>query len=302
MKTAGTNEAVTVWKRGRLDARTAPAEVLFGRMYEDSAIEQAAFKDRSRVFCIASAGCTAMALAPQHEVVAVDINPRQLAYAQRRLDGAPAIRGRAEQLMSFARFFAPLAGWWPSAVQEFVNLEDPERQMAYWRDRLDTWRFRRSWDLLFSVVTLRAAYSPQLLDLLPRRFGSVMRGRMERCFSRHPNRSNPYVRALLLGELPEQPVAPAAGLVRLVESDAAEFLESAPAGSFDGFSLSNILDGPGPAYRARLTRAVQHAAAPGATAVLRSFGTADSACSADRAADDRSMLWGSVWVGPAADL
>ena len=31
--------AVTIWERGRLDARVGPRQVLFGRMYEDSNIE-----------------------------------------------------------------------------------------------------------------------------------------------------------------------------------------------------------------------------------------------------------------------
>ena len=45
-------------------------------------IELDAFRPGGRILCIASAGCTAMKLAPDHEVVAVDINPIQLAYAE----------------------------------------------------------------------------------------------------------------------------------------------------------------------------------------------------------------------------
>jgi hypothetical protein len=108
---------VKAWERGRLDARSGPRQVLFGRMYEDAAIELSAFEPGSRVFCIASAGCTAMKLAPQHEVVAADINPVQLAYAQRRFDGEQGVRGRAERIMDFMRFFGPLAGWRPSRVR-----------------------------------------------------------------------------------------------------------------------------------------------------------------------------------------
>jgi len=65
-------------------------------MYEDSGIELRAFKPQSRVFCIASAGCTARALAAAgHEVTAVDINPMQLAYAKSRAAGEPAQVGSA---------------------------------------------------------------------------------------------------------------------------------------------------------------------------------------------------------------
>jgi S-adenosylmethionine:diacylglycerol 3-amino-3-carboxypropyl transferase len=294
--------AVTIWERGRLDARVGPRQVLFGRMYEDPSIELHAFRPGSRVLCIASAGCTAMKLAPHHEVVAVDINPVQLAYAERRFDGDPGFRGRAERVMDFVRFFGPLAGWWPSRVRAFVDLDDPAEQMEYWQRQLNTWRFRTSLDALFSVTALRSVYAPRFLDFLPKRLGAVMRGRMERCFAQHPNRTNPYARSLLIGELRSDPPTPQAKDIRLVHADAASFLDNEAPGSFEGFTLSNILDGVDDAYRQRLIAAVKRAAAPGAVTVLRSFGEADATSPANRAADDRAMLWGSVLVRPIDEL
>jgi hypothetical protein len=141
-----------------------------------------------------------------------------------------------------------------------------------------------------------------LLDFLPKRLGSVMRGRMERCFARHPNRSNTYARSLLLGELSVEPPPPQARDIRLVHADAASFLENEPAGSFDGFTLSNILDGVDEAYKARLVASVKRAARPNAMTVLRSFGDVDLNSPANRADEDRAMLWGTVLVRPAADL
>ena len=294
--------AVTVWERGRLDARVGPRQVLFGRMYEDAAIELDAFQPGGRVLCIASAGCTAMKLAPDHEVVAVDINPVQLAYAERRLNGDPGFRGRAERVMDLARFFAPIAGWWPSRVRTFAELDDPAEQMEYWQQQLNTWRFRAALNGLFSVTALRSVYSSPLLDFLPKRLGVVMRTRMERCFASHPNRTNPYARSLLLGELsPDLPPTEAKD-IRLVHADAAGFLENEPPASFDGFTLSNILDGADEAYRQRLFAAIKRAAAPMATTVLRSFSDADASSPTNRATDDRAMLWGSVLVRPAAEL
>ena len=91
-----------------------------------------------------------------------------------------------------------------------------------------------------------------------------MRTRMERCFASHPNRTNPYARSLLLGELSSDPTPLQAKDIRLVHADAAGFLENEPPASFDGFTLSNILDGaddsnrskfPRPASRARCPRA-----------------------------------------------
>ncbi len=289
--------ADTPWRGGRLDSRAGPKKVLFGRMYEDVAIERAAFAPGARVFCIASAGCTALGLSDRHEVVACDINPAQLAYAEERIAGAPARAGTAERVMGFGRSLARLAGWSPQALRDFVDLTDTAAQTRFWHEHLDTWRFRTGFGALMSVLPLRAVYRGELLGFLPARFGSVLRSRMERCFERHPNATNPYARALFLGEGP--PAAEArsdAHRIRLVPSDAASFLESCPGGSFDGFALSNILDGASASYRARLFAAVEHAASPDAVVVLRSFAEPEEPRPTNRAVDDRSMLWGIVDV------
>jgi S-adenosylmethionine:diacylglycerol 3-amino-3-carboxypropyl transferase len=291
----------TAWRRGRFDARRGPCQVLFGRMYEDASIELAVFAPRGRVFCIASAGCTAMKLAPTHDVVAVDINPVQLAYAEQRVAGAPSIHGVAERMMGLGRALAPGLGWRPSLVRAFLDLDDPAEQIAFWRRHLDTRRFRVAFDSLLSAAALRARYAAPMLDALPRSFGAVLRGRMERCFARHPNRSNPYARALFLGELADE--APReAQRIAWVAADAAEYLEAQPEASFDGFTLSNVLDGADAIYRARLIAAVKRAASTRAVSVLRSFAEPIDAREAERAADDRAMLWGIVDVRPAIAL
>ena len=129
-----------------------------------------------------------------------------------------------------------------------------------------------------------------------------MRGRMERCFALHANRTNPYARALLLGELADVPPPPEAKDIRLVHADAAGYLEREPAASFAGFALSNILDGADAAYQVRLVAAVKRAAAADAVVVLRSFRDPPAALATNRAAEDRAMLWGIVDVRPAAAL
>ena len=118
----------TPWEAGRFDAKGGPKRILFGRMYEDAAIEQAAFRAGGRVFCIASAGCTAMASAPRHRVTAVDINPVQLAYAeQRAAGGADANRlGRARRrLRPAAHGAVRLAA--PPPSRSFLALEASRR-------------------------------------------------------------------------------------------------------------------------------------------------------------------------------
>ena len=82
----------------------------------------------------------------------------------------------------------------------------------------------------------------------------------------------------------------------VITADAASYLEHCATGSFDGFSLSNILDGADPAYARRLWAAVRRAAAPGAVSILRSFSEPADPAEAEGAARDRSALWGAVRV------
>ncbi len=292
------------WQEGRLNARARRRNLLFGRVYEDHAIERRAFSGRGRLFCIASAGCTALALCDEHEVVACDINPAQIEYVRRRLEGGGLETGSAERIMAFMRLFMPLAGWRRAKLEHFLNLDSPSTQLAFWHDELDTWRFRAGLGLFLSPLWLGRAYSSALLSSLPARFDQVLRGRLQRCFARHSNRDNPYARPLLLGSNPlEHDNAPAAraasnGRLELVADDAAAYLERCPAASFDGFSLSNILDGARPAYADRLQSALRRAARPGAVVVSRSFGEPPESPKNNLAEDDRSMLWGIVDVQP----
>jgi hypothetical protein len=267
-------------------------------MYEDADVELDAFARPGRIFCIASAGSTAFRLADRHDVVACDVNPVQLDYARRRAEGAPEKPGDVERAMEIARTFLPIVGWHESVLRAFLALSNLDEQVAFWTLRLDTRRFRAGFDATMSRALLRTVYAPRFLDVLPARLGPVLRARLARGFARHRNATNPYARTLLLGESADEH-RPRASAVRFVLGDAAGVLESSPPGSFDGFALSNILDGADRSYRARLACAVRRAAAPDAVVVVRSFAEPPVELVVNHAARDRSMLWGIVDIAQA---
>lgn len=292
----------TAWAAGRLGAKSGSQRLLFGRMYEDVAIEKAAFSGKGRVFCIASAGDTAFALAQEHDVVACDINAVQLAYAKVRGKGGRRQVGDGDRAMAAMRRLMPLIGWRRSRLERFLAMRSVAAQMAFWREHLDTWHFRTGLDLLLSRAVLERVYSRPLLEVLEPKFGAVLRARMERTFLLFANAENAYARALLLGEEREPPIEAACGRrVRWQYGDAATVLEGYAPGSFGGFTLSNILDGATAEYRERLVRAVRRAAAPDAVVVIRSFGRASGWPGGEnRVLEDRSILWGEVRVSCAA--
>jgi len=283
----------TVWGHGPF--RLRPRGPIFGQTYEDPGIELLAFKPQSRVFAIAGAGCTARALAAAgHSVTAVDVNARQLAYARSRTEGEPARLGVVERMLSFGRGLASLAGWSPARIMHFLSLSDGQEQVEYWDRWLDTPRWRAVFDTLLAPRLLGLFYAGPFVSALPQDFGARIRQRLRRGWSLHPNRSNPYASALLLGKAPAE-CGPALYPIQFVCADAAHFLENSQA-VFDAFALSNIGDGASLAYQRRLRTAVERAAAPGAVLITRSFREPDSDTAANWAALDRSLLWGVVEV------
>lgn len=290
----------TPWQAGPF--RAAARELLFGAMYEDPAIELEVFAPFSRVFCIAAAGCTALTLAAaKHDVTAVDINPQQILYAQARAAGAPMRLGLAERLLARGRRLLPLVGWTRKRRLAFLSMSDTAEQLDYWRQILNSHRWRAAFDTLLSSSLLGLSYASPFIAALPPHFGALMRGRLERGWANHANCSNPYAWRLLFGET-QFAVQPPATAIRFVCADAAGYLEACKTGSFDAFSLSNIADGSPPAYLQRLCRAIKHAAALGAVVVARSFAEPAAAAEKIRAARDRSLLWGAVNVIQAGDL
>ncbi|HEY7216312.1 MAG TPA: DUF3419 family protein [Thermoanaerobaculia bacterium] len=293
----GDGGEATPWQRGRFDEGAGPPQLLFGRMHEDWRIEAEVFPPGGRIFCIASSGDTALALAARgFRVTAVDINPAQIEYARARAAGAPPRAGVADERLALVRRTFPWLGWRARDLRRFLELAEPAEQTAFWQRRLNTLRLRAVLRSLLHPAVLRLTHGRRFVDWVPPRFDRSIRRRLERTWASHPNRENPFVWRLLLGcEPPTGEVrSEAFSEIEFVNADAAEFLAGGPAARFDGFTLSNVLDAAPAAYRDRLLAAVRHAAAPGAVLVLRSFGEPENDKAAEWAARDRSPLWGAV--------
>jgi len=290
--------AIGPWARGRLGRGRGPA-LLFGRVYEDPAVELGLIPPASRVLCIASAGDTASALARAgHDVTAVDINPVQLAYCRARLAGAPALIGSAERLLAVGRRAAALTagpGWRPAALERRLQLGEPG-----WEDVLEGRRLRLLMAAALRPATLALAVVGPLRGLLPLRFDVVLRRRLVRGLRAFPSADNPWAWRLLLGRerpgLMDDVPLPDPTVVQLVQADVLDLLERTPRGGYDAIALSNVLDGPGPVFAARLRAAAIRAVVPEGPVLLRSIREPVNAEQDAAAARDRSMLWGSVEI------
>ncbi len=287
----------TPWRTGRLARGRGAPRVLFGWSYEDERVELDAFgppDPTSRVCVIAASGETAAACAAAgHRVVAVDLNPVQLAYARARVDdSAPAVTGTAERGMAAGRSALALVspGWRRDRVQAALS-RSADEVGAYWRGALD----RRPLRLLLGAALRPGAavaglLRPEFADFVPDRFDLALRERIGAGLARYGGGRRFAWRLLAGREQPGWfPPAPATP-IDWRPADVVAFLEGEPAGSFAGVSLSNVTDGAPTEFADRLRAAARRAVRPGGAVVSRSFATGP----VDAA--DAALLWGTVRV------
>ena len=293
------NASLALWQSGSLRNRTSSSKLLFGRMFEDWTLESSLFPPGGKVLCIASAGCTTLELAARgHLVDAVDINPAQIRYLKERLSGMPLREGTVDRYLRKCRRLLSWNGPDEKELEEFLLLKDPQEQIHFWNTRVMCGIRGKLIDIALDRSVLQLFYHRKFLETLPKNFGQVIRKRLERSFSNHPNRTNNFAWRLILDrELPEHPArAPITIAPRLLCADVVHFLESCAPDRYDGFSLSNILDGAESDYATKLWAAVHRAARPGAVIVLRSFQEPTNDSERSWASQDRSMLWGRIQI------
>jgi hypothetical protein len=196
---------------------------------------------------------------------------------------------------------APLAGWTRGRVERFLQLSDPLVQRHVFDQLLDTRRFRGLLGAGLAPAALLRAYRGEFVGILPARFGAVLAARVRRGILTHPNSENPYAPLLFLGRPPASTLPPG-GAVEIRLAEASAWLEAQPPRAFDGFALSNVLDGPDARFRSRLAAAVARAGRPDAPVVLRTLREPADEPSRCWATRDRSMIWGGIIVTTAAQL
>ena len=293
-------------------ARTAPAadrrlsrRPWHGRMLKDAAIELSAFRPGGRVFAIASAGCTAMALARRGDrVTAVDVHPGQIEFVRDRIAGGDPPPARMDAWLAEGRRKLREQGAWDDrSIEDFLRIIDLEIQQRVWRDGIFTRPVRAILRAALARPRIAGDRAGFPTGWMPDRFGARIEHRLARCVATHVNRWNPYLWWLLVGR--DAPGTRSGGAVpsdrlTLHVADACQWLEANPGARFDGFSLSNILDGAPPAMRVRLSQAVRRAAEPRAVVIVRSLEEPADPFAAWNAARDRSGIWGGVRVVPVA--
>ena len=279
----------TIRRQGRVEG------ILFGRMYEDAAIEQAAFPPGGHVFCIASAGCTAMALAPRHRdcgrhqpgAARICRAPRRRRADARRRGGAygrhrPAAHGAI-------RLAAPQ----PRGVPRARRSRGTDRRfgIAAWTRSAFAWPptfcSGRAW--------LRLVYAAPFLQILPPRFG---RGDARAAGALLEDPSQPHQRVCpglaprgVTSGLPARSASDSVGMYgRCLVS------RIVPTGKLRCVHSLEHSDGAPDSYRDRLMTAVRRSRLAESLVILRSFAEPRSDSSTNLAARDRSMLWGVVDV------
>lgn len=283
----------------------APGRHVWGRTLEDGAVELEFFPRGGRILSVASAGCVALALAARGDcVTAVASDPVQAEYVRRRQEGRPGGAGRFERTLERLAFRLRSQALDERLLRRFLELEHVDEQSRFWREHLDSeaWRTflrRRLAPALFNLASLggrRPLDGPA--------FAKTIRKRLERTWSHHSNRSNPFLWRLFMAKEPpgRLPSPSRDESCLLIEDDVVSFLDGRRPHSFDGFHLSNLLDEVDSNYRRRLCEAVARTGTRGAKATLRSLADASLGAPHDYVTLDRSPIWGRLHVLDAEEL
>ncbi len=256
------------WARWRdVTAPTAPCDAVpvlkFAVVREDFELEVDLSRraNARRVLTVASGGCTALALRhalPALEVHAFDVNPAQLAHAQRKAEAIargerPALNvgdaspGGLSQRGEFEKLFRVLRGALTEFVMPAADLEaffaEPARAAAL----RSAWTASPYWPAAFEVAfaegLLHAMFGPDATRHAARgSYPGYFQRAFERGLARDDAARNPYLQHVLLQRYLHPPPFLLAAKALDVTWQQGSLLEVPRLEAFEVVSLSNVFD------------------------------------------------------------
>jgi len=253
----------------------------FSRMREDYRTEQQVIEvlgDVRYAATIASAGCTALALAPrvQRRLWALDTAPAQTAYVEQRLRGrSPLPDGRLELMLERGRTLLEWLGVSRADLFRMVNDPEPARRLAIYERLFEQGKAGRWLRRCMGPTVIGFMVRLPLGPVLPTNAVDELFSKLKRAIGRPDAPANPYLWQLVCGcdppdwHLPSLPPHEAKN-VEVVTADFIEWSRQASAGDLDFLALSNILELASGTTWQRVLAGASRLLRPGGVALVRS--------------------------------
>jgi S-adenosylmethionine-diacylglycerol 3-amino-3-carboxypropyl transferase len=175
----------------------------------------------------------------------------------------------------------------PDRVAALLACRTLDEQRAFYEQVWDTRRWRALYALLVNRWVMTRTYHPAFFEHVDKpSFAAHFLALARRTLTTLPVRTNYFLHHLLTGRYPagdqaalppyltrdgSRAVADGRSRLSLADGSVVDLLRAQPAGSLDGFSLSNIAEWMDPAAQAELFGEIARAARPGARLAFRNF-------------------------------
>jgi S-adenosylmethionine-diacylglycerol 3-amino-3-carboxypropyl transferase len=193
-------------------------------------------------------------------------------------------QGMVERLCKTSAFFFNL--FKKKDIEKLFLMDDMNEQRKFVDERWNSPLLRRIFEIALSPTLTRLfGIDPGLYENLPKGFhpGKYIFDRLYTCLHRSLAKEAPLISLVIRGKI-DKPGYPPCMLptgchaikqrldrIKVEHDDIINYLETAPANSFNAFSLSDVSSYLDPERYQRLIKAVHRTARPGATFCLRQF-------------------------------
>lgn len=164
----------------------------------------------------------------------------------------------------------------PARVRRLLACQSLEEQRDLFARKWDSRRWRLLFTLMLNRAVFRKAYHPAFFEHVDNpSFAGHFRRLANHTLTEIPVATNYFLQYMLTGAyagaLPPYLERAGAGELTIVDGSYTAYLQSVPAGSVDGFAISNILEWFTPEQADALFAEVVRTARAGATFVFRNF-------------------------------